>query len=387
MLHRMILSSFRWRVPERVVMDPACRALGVDRGISERLLAVLATRGVRSADELARFLAPAEDGLHDPKLLPDAQIALERVALARARGERVLVYGDFDADGLTGLAILVLALRRLGLDVAPYVPERLGDGHGLSVRAIERAVSEGRSLIVTADCGTSSAAEIDLAAERGIDVLVTDHHHAATWPARAVGVVNPQRADSDYPDHELTGAGVAWKVAHLLSSLEETAEAGAATDGGGRSAPGILPAAVRDLADLALIGTVADVAPILGENRCIARIGLERLRGAARPGLAALMARAGLNPERVDLDDIGFAIAPRLNAAGRVGEAARAETCLLAENREEADALAAEIDTANRERRELTKTAVGEARAALGLVAGPDTVAALPATLPAALLV
>jgi single-stranded-DNA-specific exonuclease len=388
MLHRMILSSFRWRVPERVVMDPACRALGVDRGISERLLAVLATRGVRSADELARFLAPAEDGLHDPKLLPDAQIALERVALARARGERVLVYGDFDADGLTGLAILVLALRRLGLDVAPYVPERLGDGHGLSVRAIERAVSEGRSLIVTADCGTSSAAEIDLAAERGIDVLVTDHHHAATWPSKAVGVVNPQRADSDYPDHELTGAGVAWKVAHLLSSLEETTEAGAASDGGGRSAPGILPAAVRDLADLALIGTVADVAPILGENRCIARIGLERLRGAARPGLAALIARAGLNPERVDLDDIGFAIAPRLNAAGRVGEAARAETLLLAENREEADALAAEIDTANRERRELTKTAVAEAKAALGLTSGPETTAPPePLALPAALLI
>jgi single-stranded-DNA-specific exonuclease len=383
MLQRMILSSFRWRVPANVVVDPRCRALGAERGISERLLAVLATRGVQSAEELSRFLAPAEEGLHDPRLLPDAEVALQRVALARASSERVQVYGDFDADGLTGLAILVLALRRLGLDVAPYVPERLGDGHGLSRRAIERAVAEGRTLIVTADCGTSSAAEIDLAAERGIDVLVTDHHHAATWPSRAVGVVNPQRTDSVYPDHELTGAGVAWKVAHLLSELE----AGEAREAGERNTSGALPTAVRDLSDLALIGTVADVAPILGENRCIARIGLERLRGAARPGLAALMARAGLNPEHVNLDDIGFAIAPRLNAAGRVGEAARAETLLLAEDRAEADILAAEIDAANRERRELTKTAVGEARAALGLVAGPDTVAALPATLPAALLV
>jgi single-stranded-DNA-specific exonuclease len=205
----MILSSFRWRVLSHVVLDPGCRALGAERGISERILAVLATRGVRSAEELAAFLAPAEEGLHDPRLLPDAGVALRRVALARARSERVLVYGDFDADGLTGLAILVLALRRLGLDVAPYVPERLADGHGLSLRAIERAVAEGRTLIVTADCGTSSATEIDLAAEQGIDVVVTDHHHAATWPTRAVGVVNPQRADSDYPDHELTGAGVA----------------------------------------------------------------------------------------------------------------------------------------------------------------------------------
>src|ERR1035437_9430727 len=209
MLQHMILSSFRWRIPEQVALDPGCRALGAERGISDRLLAVLAARGVRSAEELAGFLAPAEDGLHDPRLLPDAEVALRRVALARARGERVLVYGDFDADGLTGLAILVIALRRLGLDVAPYVPERLGDGHGLSLRAIERAVAEGRTLIVTADCGTSSASENDLAAERSIDVLVTDHHHAATWPSGAVGVVNPQRADSQYPDHELTGAGVA----------------------------------------------------------------------------------------------------------------------------------------------------------------------------------
>ncbi len=365
----MITSSFRWLLPAPVALDPACRALGADRGISERLLKVLANRGVRSGDELARFLAPAEAGLHDPRLLPDAAVALERVGLARKRGERVLVYGDFDADGLTGLAILVLALRGIGLDVAPYVPERLGDGHGLSLRAIDRATAEGRTLIVTADCGTSSAAEIDLAADRGIDVVVTDHHHAATWPARAVAVVNPQRADSTYPDHELTGAGVAWKMAHLLTFLDAPEAAGLPADSGkGKS----LPQTVRDLSDLALIGTVADVAPILGENRCIAQIGLEQLRGTARPGLAALIARAGLTPERLNLDDIGFALAPRLNAAGRVGEAARAETLLLAEDRTEAEALAEEIDAANRARREITRTAVAEARAALGVALGPD---------------
>src|SRR5450759_3498892 len=174
-------------------------------------------------------------------------VPIRRVAEARARGERVLVYGDFDADGLTGLAILVLALRRLGLDVAAYVPERPADGHGLSLRAVERAVAEGRTLIVTADCGTSSGPEIELAAQRGIDVLVTDHHHAATWPSRAVGVINPQRADSVYPDHDLTGAGVAWKVAHLLSELDVAEGPGSA---------GVLPASVRELSDLAIIGTV-----------------------------------------------------------------------------------------------------------------------------------
>ena len=363
MLHGMIQSSFRWRIPAPAILDPECRSLAAKRGISERLLGVLAARGIGSAEALAGFLASAEEGLHDPRLLPDAEVALRRVAEARARGERVLVYGDFDADGLTGLAILVLALRRLGLDVASYVPERLGDGHGLSLRAIERAVAEGRTLIVTADCGTSSAPEIELAAQRGIDVLVTDHHHAATWPSRAVGVINPQRADSVYPDHDLTGAGVAWKVAHLLSELDVAEGPGGA---------GVLPASVRELSDLAIIGTVGDVAPVLGENRCIAQLGLEQLRGACRPGLAALIARAGLNAERLNLDDIGFAIAPRLNAAGRVGEAARAARLLLAEDREEADALAAEIDAANRERRELTRTAVAEARAVLGLTLGSE---------------
>ena len=159
------------------------------------------------AGELRRFLAPPEEGLHDPRLLPDAAAALARVKLARDRNERALVYGDFDADGLTGLSIAVIALRLFGIDAEPYVPERVGDGHGLSLRAIDRAVAENRTLIVTADCGTSSSAEIDLAVSRGVDVIVTDHHHAPTWPAGAVAVVNPQRTNSAYPEKGLTGAG------------------------------------------------------------------------------------------------------------------------------------------------------------------------------------
>jgi single-stranded-DNA-specific exonuclease len=385
MLFGMIQSMYRWRGPAPVSIDRATRELGAQRGISERLLAILAARGVAGAAALTAFLAPAEEGLHDPRLLPDAQAALARVARARAQGERVLVYGDFDADGLTGLSILVLALQHLGLDAEPYVPERLGDGHGLSTRAIDRAVAEGRTLIVTADCGTSSGPEIELAASRGIDVVVTDHHHAAIWPAAAVAVVNPQRADSAYPERRLTGAGVAWKVAALLVGglVGEGTPQGAAS----------MPEFVRELADLALIGTVADVAPILGENRAIARIGLGRLRNSPRPGLAALLERAGVARGRVDLDDIGFVVAPRLNAAGRVGEAARAARLLLADDRSEADALAAEIEKANLDRREMTRVALAEARHELGLDQALDAAAeaggaaATPSELPDALLV
>jgi single-stranded-DNA-specific exonuclease len=353
---------YRWLPPRQVAVDPACREVGAAAGVSERLLGILAARGLSDAAELRRFLGPPEAAVHDPGLLPDVSAALRRVAQARERSERAMVYGDFDADGLAGLAILTIALRGVGLDAVPYAPERLGDGHGLSLRAIDRAAAESRTLIVTADCGTSSAAEIEAAARRGVDVLVTDHHHAATWPEAAVAVVNPLRADSAYPDARLTGAGVAWKLAQAL--LGERRAAGGSAGGGA--------VAAADLADLAVIGTVADVAPVLGENRAIAILGLEALKSGTRPGLAALLGRAGIAPERVDLEDIGFALAPRLNAAGRVGEAARAARLLLADDRDEADRLADEIEAANRERRDLTRTALAEARQALGLEAPPD---------------
>jgi single-stranded-DNA-specific exonuclease len=354
MLRDVIEPLYRWIAPPVVAVDPACVAIARQQGMSARLLTLLAARGISTPQELGFFLGAPEEALHDPRLLPDAEAALRRVTLARARGERVLVYGDFDADGLTGLAILVLALRGLGLDAEGYVPERLVDGHGLSRRAIERAGAEGQTLILTADCGTSSGPEIEEAASSGIDVLVTDHHHAGTWPSAAVAVVNPQRADGRYPERRLTGAGVAWKVAQLL--LDETGGAG-------------LSDAARELTDLAAIGTVADVAPILGENRAIARLGLDQLRRARRPGLAALLTRAGIAAAKADLDDIGFALAPRLNAAGRVGEAARAERLLLAVDPEEADRLAVEIEAANTNRREVTRTGLAEARVMLGLAA------------------
>jgi single-stranded-DNA-specific exonuclease len=222
--------------------------------------------------------------------------------------------------------------------------------------------------------------------ERGIDVLVTDHHHAATWPAGAVAVVNPMRDDSVYPDRGLTGAGVAWKFAHLLIDELGAGSGGAASGAGSGSAGSSaaqttggrrpLPRAVRELADLALIGSVADVAPIIGENRSIARLGLEQLRVGARPGLAALIARSGVALDRLDLDDIGFAIAPRLNAAGRMGEAARAARLLLSTDPVEAAELAEEVEKANLDRREITRRALLEARHELGLGPEPDAPAA-----------
>jgi single-stranded-DNA-specific exonuclease len=344
----VIEPRFRWRLPEPIEPTPDFLIAARAAGFSERIAALLASRGVADLQALAAFVAPSGEGLHDPALLPDAAALVARVERARAAGERVLVFGDFDADGLTGLAITVRALRRFGVDAEPYVPSRLEEGHGLSLRAVDTAETDGRSLIVTVDTGSTSGHEIAEASRRGIDVIVTDHHRLPPELPAVVALVNPHRDDSIYPDPRLTGSGVAFKVAQLLLA----------------GVPGASDAALA-LAELATIGTVADVAPIIGENRAIARLGLDRLRTAPLPGLAAMLELAGVAPASVDLETVGYVIAPRLNAAGRVGDAIEAARLLLTDDPAEAAELAARLQAANLVRRDLTKTAIAEAQAVL----------------------
>jgi single-stranded-DNA-specific exonuclease len=349
---------YRWAFPAAVTLGPDLLDAAQRHALSSRVAGILAARGVASSAELDAWFAEPEAGLHDPSLLPDARIALARIVRARDGGERVLVFGDFDADGLTGLAILVIALRRFGIDALPYVPSRLDEGHGLSLAALDVAAAAGARLIVTIDCGSTSTAEIAEAGRRGLDVIVTDHHRVPAVLPHALAVVNPHRPDSVYPDRRLTGSGVAFKLACLILADEP----------GGRSA-------ALGLADLATIGTVADVAPIVGENRAIARLGLDVIRRGPRPGLAALLERSGLAVDVVDLEAVAFTIAPRLNAAGRVGEAAEAARLLLAEDPTDAAQRAEALETANTTRRDLMKTAVAEARALLeGAPDAPATV-------------
>ena len=342
----MLEPRFRWSFPEPRSIDPDLLTAAIERGIAERMTGLLARRGVTGKLDLEAWFADPLAGLHDPRLLPDADRLLDRLTAARDRAERVMVFGDFDADGLDGLAILVLALRRFGMSVEPYVPSRVEEGHGLSLAAIDTAVAHGVSVIVTVDCGTSSGPEIAVAQSRGVDVLVTDHHRVPPELPPAVAVVNPHRPDSRYPDSRLAGSGIAFKVAQLLL---------ADLPGG--------PQFALDLSDLATIGTVADVAPIVGENRAIARLGLERLRSGGRPGIVALLERGRIAPADVDLETIAFTLAPRLNAAGRVGEALEAARLLLAEDATEATVHADALEAANQARRDLTTTAVAEARA------------------------
>ena len=352
----MIEPTFRWRFPQRTSLPAELVDAGAELGLSARLVRILLERGLRVPADLTAFAAEPSAGLNDPRLLPDADRFLERCVRARSAGETVLVFGDFDADGVTGLAIMAGALRAFGLEVVPYVPSRLEEGHGLSLRAVAAARERGVQLIVTVDCGSTSNAEIAAAVEAGIDVLVTDHHRVPPDPPAAAALVNPHRPDSAYPDRRLAGSGVAFKLAELLLA-------------GHVAAPQLL----AGFAQLATIGTVADVAPILGENRAIARLGLASIRGAPRPGLEALLARASILAANVDLESVAFSIAPRLNAAGRVGEAMEAARLLMTDDPAEATELAAALETANDTRRDLTKEAMIEAETILA--ATPDDAA------------
>ncbi|MGZ8527254.1 MAG: single-stranded-DNA-specific exonuclease RecJ [Candidatus Limnocylindrales bacterium] len=349
----MIEPRFRWRLPAFVESSESFAVAARAAGFSERIAALLVARGVADPAALAAFTAPVGEGLHDPRLLPDADRLVARLQRARSAGEPVLVFGDFDADGLTGLAIMIRALRDYGLDAEPYVPSRVDEGHGLSLRAVESAEAAGRTLIVTVDTGSTSVTEVAEAARRGIDVIITDHHRLPPVLPAAVALVNPHRDDSTYPDPRLAGSGVAFKVAQLIL---------ADIPGG--------PERATALAELATIGTVADVAPIVGENRAIARLGLERLRAAPLPGLVALLELAGTSPSSVDLETIAFVIAPRINAAGRVGNALEAARLLLTDDVAEAADLANRLQAANLVRRDLTKTAMAEAQAALAAEPG-----------------
>lgn len=343
----MLEPRARWSFPTPFTSTQDALDAGSASGLTPRLIELLGRRGVTTPDEIGRFLGEPASALHDPELLPDAGLFRDRILRARAQGERVMVFGDFDADGITGLAVLTLALRSLGVDVLPYVPSRLEEGHGLSLAAVSAAAEARASVIVTVDTGTTSVAEVEAAVARGIDVLITDHHRVPERLPPALAIVNPHRPESRYPDTRLAGSGVALTLARLL-----------------------LGDAALELADLAAIGTVADVAPIVGENRAIARLGLERIRRNPRPGIRALLAGAGVNAESVDLETLGFVVAPRLNAAGRVGEAEDAARLLLATDDVEAGTISATLETANLLRRDLTKVAIAEARTSSDAIEG-----------------
>lgn len=308
---------------------------------------LLWNRGLRSRAEAEEFLQPDYRHLADPFLMKGMDRAVERIARALESGEGIAVYGDFDADGVTGVTLLVQVLRTLGGRVYPYIPHRIEEGYGLNMEAVERLAAEGIRLLITVDCGISNTAEVARARALGMDVVITDHHLPPAELPPALAILNPRQPDCAYPFKRLAGVGIAFTLARGLARS---------------GLPGREMLRREDLLDLVALGTVADVAPLVGENRILVAYGLEAIRRTERPGLRALMAVAGVRPERVDTGTIGFILGPRLNAAGRLRHARSAYQLLLAESREEAAALARELDALNRERQEIMAHTLEQAR-------------------------
>ena len=315
-------------------------------GLPGWLAALLARRGVEDREGADRFLTPAADQLHDPYLLTGLREAVERLAAARERGERVAVVGDYDVDGVTSTALLVAVFRACGIEAEEILPHRLREGYGFQPLHVDRARELGCAVVVTADCGVSSAEAVTAAAAAGIDVIVTDHHlPGASTPTGAI-LVNPRQEGCGYPFPDLAGVGLALKLA--LAVAERC----------GRRAP------LAQLLRIACLGTIADLVPLTGENRVIAALGLAALGETRSPGLRALFRCAGVQPP-LTAADVGFRLGPRINAAGRLDDAARALELLLARDPARAERLAEDLDGWNRARREEEERVVEEARAAL----------------------
>ncbi|MBQ9785262.1 MAG: single-stranded-DNA-specific exonuclease RecJ [Clostridia bacterium] len=325
--------------------DAAVEQLARDMGVTPIMAKLLYTRGHRTAEQARAFLHREETQLHDPFLMCDMEKAVARISLALERGERIAIYGDYDVDGVTSVSLLYLYLCEQGADVGYYIPCRSREGYGLSNPAIDTLKARGVSLMITVDTGITAIDEIEYAKSLGIDTVVTDHHECRPELPDAAAVVNPHRADDVYPFKELAGVGVIFKVicAYEMSLCRKR----------GQSDIEGVRRVCREYGDLVAIGTIADVMPVIDENRLIVALGLNLLENTKRPGLRALIEAASGNTRtdskyppkkrKINSSFIGFVIAPRMNAAGRVSTASIAVELLLAEDAKTAQTLAAEL--------------------------------------------
>src|SRR5438132_3237105 len=303
--------------------------LAKELGLSEITASVLVRRGYGDPEVARAFLA-GEQPLHDPFLLGDMADAVERIRAAIAAGRRICVHGDYDVDGICATVLAVLVLRELGAEVEWHLPSRFDEGYGVSSNTLGRLAQEGCRLVLTVDCGITAAAEVAEAKAAGLDVIVTDHHRPAdVLPACPIVATRP----SSYPFPELCGTGVVYKLGQALFGLESDVP--------------------RRHLDLVAPATIADVVPLADENRSLAVAGLRALARTQRPGLRALMKVAGVDPAAVDTGSVGFRLAPRINAAGRLGHPRAALELLLTEDGDEAHRLASELERLNRDRQQV----------------------------------
>ena len=351
----------RWVLKPNVATGGVGQHVGTSPGqlnIPPLIHQILVNRGITTQEDVDRFFSPPEEAGYDPLLLPGMEAAVHRLHRAVQWGETIGLFGDFDVDGVSGTALLALGLEDLGAKVIPYLPHRVQEGHGLNLGAMQEFMQRGASLVVTIDCGVTSVKEVEAGKEMGLEVIITDHHTPPTQLPSAVSIVNPKLEGSIYPFPELSGAGLAYK---LLQGLYIYL---------GRSFS-------KELAGLAVLGTVADLAPLMDENRSLAKMGLAELNRTNQPGLLALYRQAGIRSGDIDTEAISFKIAPRLNAPGRLEHASLSYRLLTTRSQEEADTLASRLEVLNQERQQLTEKAYNHAREAVMAFGEPPPLLAL----------
>ena len=313
-------------------------------GLPPLIAQLLYNRGVTEPSRIRAFLTGDKCLSGNPFLLPDIHQATTRIYRALLSGEKIAIYGDFDVDGITGTALLVQGLSSLGGKVIPYIPHRLTEGYGLKTSTLESLQQQGISLVITVDCGITAIPEVEKAQKKGLDIVITDHHTPLPEIPPAVAAVDPKLPHSKYPFSELTGVGVAFKLLQaLLKGMGKEKQA-------------------DELMDLVALGTIADIAPLLGENRYLVKQGLKLINADPRPGLRELIAQTNLTIGSIDSESVSWVLAPRLNAAGRLAHAMTSYKLLMTDSTQEARQLSIWLDKKNTERQKLTTTALNKAR-------------------------
>ncbi|MDQ0219327.1 single-stranded-DNA-specific exonuclease RecJ [Peribacillus cavernae] len=332
----MLKPKTRWRL--QAADEKVVQVFVDELQITPLVARLLANRGIQTIEEAQSFLFINEQAFHDPFLLKDMDKAVQRIKQAIEAGEKIRIFGDYDADGVSSTSVMMIALTQMGANVDFYIPNRFTEGYGPNEKAFQFAAEAGVKLLITVDTGISAIHEAKVARELGLDYIVTDHHEPGPVLPEALAIIHPKLEDHTYPFKELAGVGVAFKLAHALL--------------------GHLP---EDLLEIAAIGTIADLVPLHGENRLIAARGIHQLRHTKRPGLLSLIKKAGIQLDSLNEESIGFGMAPRINAAGRLGAADPTVDLIMAPDFETAEELATEIDSLNKERQGLVAEIAAEA--------------------------
>ncbi len=330
----------KWQVYD--VNDKQVEKILKENSVNKLIATILSNKGIVEKEDINKFLNPTRNDFHDPYEMPDMEIAVERILKAKENNEKVIIYGDYDVDGITSITVLKSYLKDIGIDASYYIPNRLDEGYGLNIPAIEKIASEGYDLLITVDCGISCVEEVKKAKELGMETIVTDHHEVGDVLPDALAVVDCKRRDNKYKCRDLAGVGVAFKLAQALSMKL-----------------GLDEKSYLKYLDIVCIGTISDIVPLVDENRVISKLGLMLINQTRNIGLKAILNASGY--KNIDSTAVSFGVAPRLNACGRMGNADEALKLFLSKDEEEVRELTTSLNNYNRIRQETEKNIYEEA--------------------------